>query len=175
MEPERDVRWKLWAETFRAWVPIVVSLCAISLTVFQAAATRRHARLSVQPRVDLRIELNDSAGTVLLSMVNVGFGPAIVTNVAFVVDGERVPATGPDACAEIDRRLGRGGEAWDNACFTSDEHVLRPGDSVVIYGSRPAPAHAAEDHAAAAVDFRRLAASARYCSFFEDCWEVRAD
>jgi hypothetical protein len=42
-----DRRWKLWAEAVRLWVPIVVSLCAIGLTVFQARATMRHMRLSV--------------------------------------------------------------------------------------------------------------------------------
>ena len=49
------MRWKLWAEAFRLWVPILVSLCAICLTVFQAMSTRRHTRLSVQPRLDWRI------------------------------------------------------------------------------------------------------------------------
>jgi hypothetical protein len=50
------VRWKLWAEAFRAWFPIVISVCAISLTIFQAMP---------------------AGGT------RVGFGPAIMSEVAF--------------------------------------------------------------------------------------------
>jgi hypothetical protein len=167
------VRWKLWAEAIRLWIPIVVSLCAISLTIFQAMHTRRHARLSVQPRIDWRIEEDAGLGTVTLSLVNVGFGPAIVTDLAFVIDGERIPATGLEACEEVSRRIGRDGEAWDMACFSNEkEYVLRAGDSVVIYGNRPAPAHAAEDHSAELVDYRRFGAEARYCSFYEDCWRL---
>jgi hypothetical protein len=168
-----DVRWKLWAEAFRLWIPIVVSLCAISLTIFQAMSTRRHARLSVQPRVDWRIEMDAASGLITLSLANAGFGPAVVSGVAFVIDGEPIPATGLDACREVSRRIGRDGDAWDIGCFSNeDEYVLRPGDSVVIYGNRPAPAHAAADHAADIVDYHRFGASGRYCSFYEDCWEI---
>ena len=164
------------AEAVRAWVPIVISICAISMTIFQAMATRRHMRLSVQPRVDWRIEEDAGAGTVILSLANVGFGPAVVSDLAFVIDGEAVRATGPEACAEVDGRIGRGdAERWDTACFSNiGEYVLRPGDTVVIYGNRPAPAHADEDHAASRVDFRRFGATARYCSFYEECWSLEA-
>jgi hypothetical protein len=169
------VRWKLLAEAFRAWIPIVISVCAISLTIFQAMSTRRHTRLSVQPRVDWRIEEEAASGTIALSLVNVGFGPAIISELAYVIDGERIPAVDLDACVEVSRRIGRDDPArWDTSCIASDsEYVLRAGDSVVLFGSRPTPPHAAADHSAALVDYRRFAASGRYCSFYEDCWDIR--
>jgi hypothetical protein len=168
-----DPRWKLYAEVFRAWVPIIISVCAICLTVFQAMSTRRHARLSVQPRLDWRIEQDSTAGTIKLSLVNVGFGPALMREVALIVDGDRIPTSGTAACNEIDRRLGRDGDAWDTACITiSGEYVLRPGDSVLLYGNRPAPNLANDDHDQDSIDYRRLGAEALYCSFYEECWRL---
>lgn len=177
MNPQQDPRWKLVAEAVRIWLPVVISVCAISLTVFQAISTRRHTRLSVQPRVDWRIEQDALTGTVVLSLVNVGFGPALINDLAFVIDGEPIPATGPEACAEIDRRVERAEDArWDMACFTHQgDYVLRPGESAIIYASRPAPAHAGLDHSAALIDYRRFGATGRYCSFYEDCWTIGAE
>lgn len=173
MEPE-GVRWKLYLEAVRAWIPIVISVCAISFTIYQGMLSRRHTKLSVQPRVDWRIEEDLASGTLALSLVNVGFGPAIVRDIAVVVDGEPVATDSLEACQEIARRIGRGDPArWDLSCFAEpDEHVLRPGDAVVIFGSRPTQAHAAEDQTASVVDYRRLGARARYCSFYEDCWDL---
>jgi hypothetical protein len=174
MDPGGE-RWKLWAEAFRLWIPVVISLCAISLTIFQAMSTRRHARLSVQPRIDWRIEMDAATGQITLSLVNVGFGPGVVSGVAVVVDGEPIPATGTDACLEVSRRIGRDGDAWDTACFANEsEYVLRAGDSILVYGSRPAPAHAGADHTAELVDYHRFGVTGRYCSFYEDCWEISA-
>ena len=171
---EDPVRWKLYAEATRLWVPVVISLCAISLTVFQAMTTRRHARLSVQPRIEWHIAEDAVSGTIKLSLSNVGFGPGVLRDLAFVVDGDPIPADGLDACKELSRRIGRSDEtAWDTDCFASNrDFVLRPGDSVAIYSSRPVAALAGKDHTAQLVDYRRFAASATYCSFYEDCWKL---
>jgi hypothetical protein len=171
MDPENSPRWKLWAELVRMWVPVVISVCAISLTIFQALSTRRHARLSVQPRIDWRIIEDAVPGTVELSLANVGFGPGVIRDLAVVIDGEAIPAVDLDACLEVSRRIGRDGDAWDTHCIAiADEYVLRPGETVAIYSSRPIAAHAGEGHTAALVDYRRFGARATYCSFYEDCW-----
>ena len=43
-----------------------------------------------------------------------------------------------------------------------------------IYASAPVAALADTDHAADLVDYRRFGASATYCSFYEDCWQLPA-
>jgi hypothetical protein len=170
------VRWKLYAEAVRLWIPIVVSLCAISLTVFQAMTTRRHARLSVQPRIEWRITEDATRGTIELSLANVGFGPGTLRGLAFVIDGQPIPAVDLEACQEVSRRIGRHDEAkWDTRCFANaHDYVLRPGDTATIYASAPVAALADTDHAADLVDYRRFGASATYCSFYEDCWQLPA-
>ena len=54
---------------------VVISLCAISLTVYQAMATRRHQRLGVQPRLEVNVAASRDGGLVS-KLVNNGFGPA---------------------------------------------------------------------------------------------------
>jgi hypothetical protein len=104
MEVGDRVRWKQLAEAARTWLPIVVSLCAISLTIFQAYSTRRHARLSVQPRLDWTANLGPDGG-IIHRLLNVGFGPAILDELQLALDGKVVGPDGPATFAEIDRRL----------------------------------------------------------------------
>ena len=174
MDAGGGVRWKLLAEAVRAWLPIVVSVCAISLTIFQAYSTRRHARLSVQPRLDWTVNLGPDGG-IAYRLVNVGFGPAILQELQLALDGEVVGSDGPATCAEVDRRLGREGDAWDTACFDMEgEYVIRAGDRVVVYESRraaaaPAPAEGAP---LGPEDYLRLKPDGRYCSFYDECWAL---
>lgn len=166
------VRWRLYAEAFRIWLPVVVSLCAISLTIYQANATRRHNRLAVQPRVDVRIDIDGKTGEVEIAMVNVGIGPAIVTEVTLIEGGLRFDREDFAACTTLDDRLGRTGEDWDTECFLMDgDYVLRPGDSALLYASRRVegrtpPPPATPD------DFDDLEVDLRYCSFYEECWRA---
>ncbi len=163
-------------EIVRLWVPIIVSLSAIGLSVYQGAATRRHARLSVQPRVEWRIHEDAGAGTLELSLVNVGFGPAVLSDVAVIVDGQKIAMKDLDACAEVGHRIAREHGAWDSQCFVNpDEYVLGSNDTVLVFGSKPIAAHAGEDHSGALVDYRRLGVTADYCSFYDECWQVRVE
>lgn len=173
MEPgEERTRFKLYAEAFRAWVPIVVSLCAISLTVFQAASTRRHARLSVQPRLGWSIDVSPD-GTVRYGLVNEGLGPAIITSLALTVDGKEVGPDGPATCAAVDRLIGREGPVWDTHCFDMiEDYVLRAGDSVMVYASQLAAGATGVDAPLGPETYLRVRAKVRYCSFYEDCWTL---
>jgi hypothetical protein len=175
MDPLNDVRWKLYAEALRTWLPLVISVCAISLTIYQAYNTRRHTRLSVQPRLDWTVQLGPDGG-IAYSLVNDGFGPAILRELNVKLDGEVVGPDGPATCAEIDRRLGREGDAWDTACFDMEgEYVIRAGNGVVVYESQraagaPAPAGTPP---LGPEDYLRLMPEGGYCSFYEDCWELK--
>ena len=73
------------------------------------------------------------------------------------------------------RRIASRGARWDIRCFANaHDYVLRPGDTATIYASAPVAALADTDHAADLVDYRRFGASATYCSFYEDCWQLPA-
>jgi hypothetical protein len=167
-----NVRWRLYAEAFRTWMPIVVSISAISLTIFQAMATRRHMRLSVQPRLDWTVQVQ-RGGAVTYSLTNDGFGPAVLTELALAVDGEIVGPDGPATCEEVDRRLGRESDAWDTSCFDMEgEFVIRASDAVVIYASHPAEGAPGLASPVGPEAYLRLTPRGRYCSFYDECWSL---
>jgi len=173
MDPRNEVRWKLYAEGVRTWLPLVISVCAISLTIYQAYNTRRHTRLSVQPRLDWSVEI-DGDGQVTYGLVNNGFGPALLTELTLLVDGAPVGPDGPATCAEIDRLLGREGDAWDTNCFDMEgEFVLRPADRVTVYASRKTEGAPGLDRPLAPEEYLRVTAEGRYCSFYEECWPLK--
>jgi hypothetical protein len=172
MDPGNEVRWKLYAEAVRSWLPVVISLCAISLTIYQAYNTRRHTRLSVQPRLDWSVTVDDG-GAVTYGLVNNGFGPALLTELTLLLDGEPVGPDGPATCAELDRRLGREGDAWSTACFDMEgEFVLRPADKVTVYASRQAEGASGLGRPLGPEEYLRVTAEGRYCSFYEECWAL---
>lgn len=175
MDPD-NTRWKLWAEVVRLWLPVLISVCAISLTIFQATLARRHARLSVQPRLEWRVAQDDDAGTFALSLVNGGIGPAITSNVELVFDGRVLGPIGPETCEALDRALGHDGPDWETACVRlPSENVIRPGESMVIYGTRPDQSNTREQPLAPVVDLLpKIEARARYCSFYGECWQMPA-
>ena len=79
------VRWKLYLEAMRAWIPIVISICAISFTIYQGILSRRHTKLSVQPRVDWRIE-EDALGFAGAKMTRRIIGLAKVVDLETIAD-----------------------------------------------------------------------------------------
>jgi hypothetical protein len=173
MDPGNEVRWKLFAEVVRAWLPIVISLCAISLTIYQAYNTRRHTRLSVRPRLDWSVQV-DRHGEVTYALVNDGFGPAVLTGITLLVDGEPIGPDGPATCVEINRRLAREADAWETSCFDMEgDFVLRPGDSVTVYGSRRVEGAPGLGRPLGPEEYLRVTAEGRYCSFYEECWPLK--
>lgn len=173
MPDEEPPGWKLLAEVVRLWLPIVVSVCAISLTVFQAMTTRRHARLSVQPRIEWGIETDTRTGVFEITLVNVGLGPAIVRSLAISIDGTPRPLTGLHVCEAVSQTLGRAPEAFDTTCAVlARDRVVRAGDRLSLYRSAPVPDHPVGPATAVLPDYRRFAVSGTYCSFYEECWQI---
>ncbi len=173
-DPGDEVRWRLYLDALRTWLPLVISICAISLTVFQAMSTRKHARLSVQPRMDWRLSEDGDSGEVRITMINAGFGPAIVTDVVFFHGETEIGPAGFPTCDRLDGLLGRAGDDWDTACFVmSDEYVLRPGDEALIYASVAAPELSPEEREDKLIDFEKVMVEIRYCSLYEDCWRLQ--
>lgn len=172
-EDDETPAWKLFAELLRLWLPILLSICAITLTVVQSTATRRHARLSVQPRLEWRIEADDRAGLLAVSLTNVGLGPAILKTVSIAVDGQARPLSDVRVCEDISRQIGRPADSFDTYCFVqSSERVVRAGDTLELYRSQPAPVHAGDDHTGQGADYRRFGVVGTYCSFYEECWKI---
>jgi hypothetical protein len=71
---------------------IVVAICAtviavlsLSVSVYEARATRRHDRISVRPFLELRVGLRQGR-TAGLQLINSGLGPAAITSTVLTLD-----------------------------------------------------------------------------------------
>ena len=68
---------------------VVISICALLLTMYQAWATRKHNRLSVQPRLSTQIERDvteERVIRVIATLSNSGLGPAIIKSFEILVN-----------------------------------------------------------------------------------------
>lgn len=79
----------------------LISGCALSLTVYQAWATRKHNRLSVQPRLTsykhLEHDASDEKVTrVIATLSNSGLGPAFIKKFEVLVNHEPFTILEPD-------------------------------------------------------------------------------
>ena len=174
METEKPAGgWTRRAEAVRLWTPIIVSCCAIGLTVFQAYAIRRHNRLSVAPRLDTRWQYDGRADEIAISLVNVGLGPAVVKSVVLHHNGEELGPSNLQTCFELSRRHGREGDDWDTRCFDpGEEYFMRPGDSVLVFGSRPADPVKVQPTRTPAAEPGSITITADYCSLYDQCWTL---
>lgn len=83
--------------------PLIISACALGLTIQQSLSTRRHNRLSVQPR--LATAVNEETITnqpnqpkvnlFKYTLFNNGLGPAVIEDFKFLIDGIPIEASQP--------------------------------------------------------------------------------
>jgi len=121
----------------------------------------QHNRLSVQPKLDWRLETDLANGAVKLFLINAGLGPAKVSRMRVVLDGIQVPIAGAEVCAALDTTLNTTG----HDCFEmgdDDWIFLRPNATLTLYA-----ANVTEPEALDALDDLRIGAN--YCSLYDQC------
>jgi len=67
---------------------IVISLCALGLTIWQGYITRKHNKLSVQPKLGTENELIN--GMFFYKISNKGLGTACVKKVDYFINGQAI-------------------------------------------------------------------------------------
>ena len=83
---------------------LIVSICAIGLTLQQSWTTRKHNKLSVLPRLTTFVErdlLPSQPGQRKIklykcTLTNSGLGPAFIEDFKFLIDGNPIEADEPD-------------------------------------------------------------------------------
>jgi hypothetical protein len=103
---------------------LVVSVCAVVVSIYEASLERHHARAAVWPHVELTT--NVSPAGVKITVLNSGIGPATLDTVDVRVDG-RPAAAWDDVFARV---LVRQPESYSVTSIRG--RVLRPGDELVV-------------------------------------------
>lgn len=117
-----------------------VAALALFVSIHSAWETRRHSRLSVQPRLTTfrseettkRGDVTETAITVLLS--NSGLGPAVIKEYQFLLDGKAVSIDDTEALVgrlqgEFQVDVHGGGAMITNL---GKDHVVRAGEDVKV-------------------------------------------
>ncbi|MEZ4703072.1 MAG: hypothetical protein R2834_22280 [Rhodothermales bacterium] len=152
----RPVRWWQRSDSLIGFSAIILSMCAVSVSIYQAHLMRVQQRMSVWPNVEVLLERGVSGYR--LTAVNTGVGPARIGPVRVVVNEELV-----HSWAELWDRLGLGEEFTFNF-GTIGGRVIPANGSVVIVNVPP-------EHAASiARTIQTFRVSMCYCSVFDECW-----
>lgn len=165
VEPSR--RSRLLADLGAACA-IIVAVCSLGMTIYEARAAREHDRISVWPRIYQTV--SDSAKLYIRTVTNVGLGPAIIRTFAVEVDGvvkhnwaDVVGATlktGKDSLPRMTTFYSSFGKG----------SVLLPGahlDLLTISSDALSGKLVAAEH--------RIRSTVCYCSVYDECWIARSD
>lgn len=75
---------------------VVIALCALSLSIWQGMATRKHNRLSFRPHLTTWANSNAEKGFYSVELINNGIGPAVIEDFSIKVDGKQVSGEGAE-------------------------------------------------------------------------------
>lgn len=89
LEEIRELVSALWPTL----VPVLISILALSLTIWQGWMTRKHNRLSTKPFLDFSWQLN-SEFQLSCELKNLGLGPALIQKVRYFIEGEEIVIEG---------------------------------------------------------------------------------
>lgn len=89
------------ADLAQEYAALLVSVCALFLTISQAATIRKHNRLTVRPHITTYTDNTadpERAGVrfIKVRITNSGLGPAIIKTFEPLLDGEPLKADDPD-------------------------------------------------------------------------------
>jgi len=95
-----------FAELAREYAALLVSICALFLTINQSMATRRHNRLSVTPHLTSftdhkRDSENSDLRVITFTLTNNGLGPAIIDRYELLQDRKVIDDLSPDNLVKI--------------------------------------------------------------------------
>ena len=109
----------------------IVAVAALGVSVWEGCQTRRHFRMSVNPKLVFELHANTKNKEVILAVFNRGFGPAIIEDFSVLVDDKEVTEIGRkgmsairDALKKCDGRLG------DEKAIRIGGFVMQPGDCI---------------------------------------------
>ena len=169
MTDSDKTRSRLHPEMLVGISAVVIGVCALGVSLYETNLMREEQRAAVIPLVELSRSFflengeDDSKGMrLILSLENVGIGPARIQDFRVTVDGEPQPTW----------------RAAMNALLGED--VIAPYVQSTINGrtipvDRRVDMFDLRDSSVARrmlADFERLDLSACYCSVFDDCWHT---
>jgi hypothetical protein len=92
-----------WQDTI-GMASVVIALCALIFSFWQAAESREHNRLSLKPHLTTWAQRQPDKGVFDVELINSGLGPAIIKRFTFLLDGQPL---GDGSNSKIEHELKR--------------------------------------------------------------------
>lgn len=83
---KKTINW----EKYTALSSMLIAVCALVISIWQSYSIQQHNKLSLRPYLEVELNLGEE-GSWDLYIHNQGMGPAQVTAVQYIVDGELYP------------------------------------------------------------------------------------
>jgi hypothetical protein len=159
MDDVKTARWYAKPDMMVGIGALVVSLCAVCVSLYGAALQRAHDRAEVWPRLEFALWTTPKGADLYLQ--NTGIGPALVEYVRVTVDGKPVA----DWNAVLSEVLGAAQANFDHAQIT--DHALRAGDRTDVLGIENTylPPGSIDK-------FMRVGVDVCYASVFQERWRL---
>lgn len=166
--PEPFRRWISRPQTIIALSAVVLSVCGLFISIYEASLIRIHHRASVWPHVAVTPSLNP--GSVRLFIQNTGVGPARIETAAVTV-GEQPKGDWGDLVRSIVKD-GRGTNRYQSLIIG---RVLAPNSEEKIFELSVDTMDAAGSSAITAMQNKILEGDIDvlvcYCSIYDQCWQ----
>jgi len=164
-EPEEKAprRRGISPEMIVAVSAVIVSLCALVVSMYEANSVRAQQKTSVWPYVDF--DVSYSGQGLRLGFTNKGIGPALIRGFEVTVDGQPVTSLEAMITALVGPDSGIGYDVYKTARFNGE--VMPAGQTVRLFevdsGWTP-------ELRAFADTLGRVRVRYCYCSVYGDCW-----
>lgn len=123
---------------------VVVALCALGLTIWQAHIARKHNKLSVRPHLCTWRNSDDNKGSFQVLLMNNGLGPAFIESFDVYLDGELIPGNYEEPIRELLRRLFPDEKYTSHQAFVGKHHAMPANSKLEIVRfafDDPSPKH----------------------------------
>ncbi|MEL7110000.1 MAG: hypothetical protein AAGL99_12105 [Pseudomonadota bacterium] len=149
-------------------VAIVISLSALGVSVFEVTSLKDQQKASVWPYLEVAQSYSGTGFEVTIS--NKGIGPALLGDVGFVHNGQRLTSSddldaliletvGPERAFSYDTYRAR----------DASNDVLAPGETATLFGVP----WTADTRAFLEGVGGGISAEGCYCSVYKECWSVK--
>jgi hypothetical protein len=138
-------------EAVAGFSSVVVAVCALGLTVWQAVISRRHNRLSVTPHLTTWTQSDEATGRYSVEVLNNGIGPALIRIFCVYVDGQGIGGEGPEPIEKALKILFPTYAYRSSQAFMAPGYMMSPKESrslvAVQFLGPPLPKQEEVDHA----------------------------
>ncbi len=158
----RRTRRFLKPEMIMAMAAVVMSVCALVVSVVQVRIMREQQKAAVWPYPEIGFSYNEEG--LMLSFTNKGIGPALVKTVEITLDGE-IKKQWPEVLAAILTEV-------PNYSYSTIRDRVFPAEKGVRVLLLPSGPDALKVRDALRSGAVRLGFLICYCSVYDDCWEL---